>query len=126
MLLTDDGRIVDSILNPKYAHEREYKVDVDKYIKESDLKRLARGIDIEGYTTKPATTKRLSEDSFSLTLTEGKKHQIRRMCVALGYQVLNLKRIRMMHLNLDIESGENRKLTKDEILELLKLTNISF
>jgi len=124
MLLTDDGRIVNAILSPEYGHEREYEVTVDKYIKESDLKKLARGVDIEGYTTKPAKAERLSEDSFSLTLTEGKKHQIRRMCAALGYQVADLKRVRMMHLVLDVETGRNRPLSTGEVSLLLNTAGI--
>lgn len=124
MLLTDDGRIVNAILNPEYGHEREYEVRVDKYVKESDLKKLARGVDIEGYVTKPATANRLDEHSFSLTLTEGKKHQIRRMCAALGYQVVDLKRVRMMHLQLDIENGKHRPLTEGERTVLLQTVGI--
>lgn len=124
MLLTDDGRIVNTILNPEYAHEREYEVRVDKYIKESDLKKLARGVNIEGYMTRPAKVERVNEDSFTLTLTEGKRHQIRRMCAALGYQVLDLQRIRMMHLPLDVETGKYRPLTQTEQAQLLAKVGI--
>ncbi len=124
MLLTNDGRIVNTVLNPDHAHEREYQVEVDKYVKESDLKKLARGVDIEGYITKPATVERIEDNSFSLTLTEGKKHQIRRMCAALGYQVMDLKRVRMMHIQLDIPTGENRPLTESEKAALLDLCGI--
>mgnify|MGYP002029697408 CR=1 FL=1 len=124
MLLTNDGRIVNTILNPIYAHQREYEVCVDKYLKESDLRKLARGVRIEGYLTKPAIAKRLGEKSFSLTLTEGKKHQIRRMCAALGYQVVDLKRVRMLHLSLDIKPGEARTLTTKEKETLLEQCGI--
>jgi 23S rRNA pseudouridine2604 synthase len=128
MLLTDDGRIVNSLLNPEFAHEREYEIRVDKYIKEQDLKRLARGVDIEGYSTKPATTNRKSEKTFSITLTEGKKHQIRRMCSALGYQVQDLKRIRIMDLRLNgIKENESRALSeteRDSMLKKLSIGNI--
>ncbi|QSH39684.1 rRNA pseudouridine synthase [Candidatus Kaiserbacteria bacterium] len=124
MLLTDDGRIVNAILSPEYGHEREYEVQTDKYIKESDLKKIAHGVDIEGYVTKPAKAERLGENIFSLTLTEGKKHQIRRMCAALGYQVKDLRRVRMMHLPLDIGDGKHRPLTKDEKTVLLKKAGI--
>lgn len=124
MLLTDDGRIVHAILDPEHGHEREYEVRVDKYVKASDLKKLARGVNIEGYVTKPAVAERVAEDTFSLTLTEGKKHQIRRMCAALGYQVLDLKRTRMMHLSLDVNEGEHRPLQPDEVTELLARANI--
>jgi len=123
MLLTDDGRIVDALLNPKYAHERTYDVTVDKRIKESDLRLLAKGVVIEGYHTKPATTERIADNQFLLTLTEGKKHQIRRMCAALGYQVLALKRVQMMGISLDIPLGINRKLNNDEVASLLALCN---
>ncbi|MBL4644684.1 MAG: rRNA pseudouridine synthase [Candidatus Pacebacteria bacterium] len=125
LLLTDDGRIIDAILNPKYSHEREYEVGVDKFVKASDIKKLENGVDIEGYVTKPAKATKLNDNSFSLILTEGKKHQIRRMCAALGYQVLNLRRTRMMHLNLDIKVGENRSLTKSEKTILLEKAGIS-
>jgi len=124
MLLTDDGRIVDALLNPKYSHEREYEVYVDKFIKAADVKKMEKGVDIEGYITKPAQAKKLTDDSFSLTLTEGKKHQIRRMCAALGYQVMDLRRIRMMHLPLDIKVGENRPLTNDEKAVLLEKADL--
>ena len=125
MLLSDDGRIVNALLNPAFAHEREYHVRVDKYIKERDLKRLASGVAIEGYRTKPACVRRIGERSFSLTLTEGKKHQIRRMCAALGYQVQDLKRVRIMHLALGkLRENESRPLTareRDTLLDALHI-----
>jgi len=115
MLLTDDGRIVHALLNPKFAHEREYIVIVDKYIKEQHIKLLARGVDIEGYKTKPAETKRINEKTISISLTEGKRHQIRRMLAALGYTVVDLKRVRIMNLRLGIlKQGEHRMLTETE------------
>ena len=125
MLLTDDGRIVNAVLNPEFAHEREYEVRVDKHIKDRDLTRLARGVDIEGYLTKPAHATRITDDTFALTLTEGKKHQIRRMCAALGYQVQDLKRTRMLHLSLDVPTGKHRPLTDGERAALLSHANIS-
>jgi 23S rRNA pseudouridine2604 synthase len=125
MLLTNDGRIVNSILNPEFAHEREYIVRVNKYIKEQDLKRLARGVDIEGYSTRNAYTNRNGEKIFSITLTEGKKHQIRRMCATLGYQVQDLKRTRIMDFKLNgIKENESRALSvkeRDALLEKLSV-----
>jgi len=122
MLLTDDGRIVNALLNPEFAHEREYVVSVDKYIKEQDLKRLARGVDIEGYSTLPTHTERIGEKSFLIILTEGKKHQIRRMCAALGYQVTSLKRTRIMHLSIKgLKENQSRPLTEKEKQEMLHM-----
>lgn len=125
MLLTNDGRIVNALLHPDYAHEREYEVCVDKYVKESDLKKFGKGVSIEGYMTKPAGVERIDETSFSLTLTEGKKHQIRRMCAALGYQVVDLKRVRMMHLPLDVEDGKYRPLSDTEQAALLAIAGVT-
>ena len=125
MLLTDDGRIVHTLLHPEHAHEREYEVRVDKHIKERDLKRLARGVDIEGYTTKPARVSRIGDTAFSIVLTEGKKHQIRRMCAALGYQVHDLTRTRMLHLALGtLPEGAHRALSETEKDELLRAAGI--
>lgn len=120
MLLTNDGRIVNKLLNPEFAHERTYRVTVDKYMKEGDLKRLARGVNIEGYTTKQAHVERIDEKTFNLTLTEGKRHQVRRMCAALGYQVTKLVRIRLAHLALgELKPSASRALTDTERETLL-------
>lgn len=120
MLLTNDGRIVDKILNPNFSHEKEYKVTVDKAIKSSFKKKMERGVNIEGYITKPTKVKLTGESSFVITLTEGKKHQIRRMCMALGYTVKKLVRTKIMNLKLgNLPKGEYRELTEDERNELL-------
>lgn len=102
MVLTDDGRITERILNPEQNHEREYEITVDKRVTQTFLNRLSKGVRIEGYMTKPAHAERMphSEYVFTITLTEGKKHQVRRMCAALGYQVKQLKRTRMLHFTL--------------------------
>ena len=125
MLLTNDGRIVHSLLNPKFSHEREYVVRVDKKITNSFITRMKKGVNIEGYMTQSAIARKVNDSTFNITLTEGKKHQIRRMTVALGYQVKDLKRIRIMNFTLEaIEEGKHRKLSKDEKTALLKALSI--
>jgi 23S rRNA pseudouridine2604 synthase len=120
MLLSDDGRIVDKLLNPSFKHEREYTVRVDKRITDSALNRMRKGVRIEGYMTKEALVDRIDERAFRITLTEGKKHQIRRMCAALGYQAKDLKRVRIMHLKLgNLSESKHRPLTKVEHTKLL-------
>lgn len=122
MLLTNDGRITKRILEPNMEHEKEYTVSVDKPVKPYFLKRLASGVNIEGYTTKPTKTKASTrnKNAFTIVLTEGKKHQIRRMCAALGYQVTSLKRVRILDLELGkLKPGQYRKLSKAEGRELL-------
>lgn len=120
MLLTNDGRIINRISSPDVAHEKEYHVWVDKVFKNTAKNRMEKGVNIEGYMTQPAKVKKITDYSFSLTLTEGKKHQIRRMCAALGYQVQRLKRVRIMDLHLgQIPSGTGRKLTPQEYNKLM-------
>ncbi len=122
ILLSDDGRITGPLLDPEREHEREYDVTVDKPINQWFLRHMANGVNIEGYTTKPAHIhpKQRNPKRFSLVLTEGKKHQIRRMCAALGYQVTTLKRLRIMHIELGaLKPNQYRKLTDKEVDQLL-------
>lgn len=120
ILLTDDGRVTDRILNPKHAHIREYEVTVDKPITPGFLIGMKEGVDIEGYTTKRAFAEKVSNDTFRLKLTEGKKHQVRRMCAALGYQVQKLVRVSLLSLERNgLTSGQCRRLEGAELKEFL-------
>jgi len=123
IMLTNDGRITDRILNPEKGHEREYAVTVDKRVTQTFLNQLERGIDIEGYVTKPAKAALdpASERTFTITLTEGKKHQVRRMCAARGYQVQRLIRKRMLNLELkNLKPGAYHELKGKELQKFQK------
>ncbi len=121
MLLSNDGTIVDKLLNPKYEHEKEYVVVVDKRIEKKFLQSMEHGVRIERYTTKPAVISKKDSRTFRIILTEGKKHQIRRMCAALGYQVQDLKRTRIQNLRLGkIKPGSYREVTGLELVEFLR------
>lgn len=126
IILTDDGRITDKLLNPEYEHEKEYIVTVKETLATNFKQRMEKGVHIEGperagYVTKPCTVKILSEKKFSITLVEGKKHQIRRMCAALGYVTADLERIRIMNIKLaGLKPGEHRALKDWELNEFLK------
>lgn len=102
MILTDDGRITERILNPEFEHEREYEVTLDKRVTQTFVNRMSKGVNIEGYMTKPAHAEASERNDhvFTIALTEGKKHQIRRMCAAMGYQVVALKRTRILNFTL--------------------------
>lgn len=122
ILLTNDGRITGPVLNPEANHEKEYEVTVDKPVTAMFVKLMALGVDIEGYRTKPATVvaSPRNDKKFTLTLTEGKKHQIRRMCAALGYQVQTLKRVRVMNIELGtLKPNQYRKIAGTELKELM-------
>ena len=93
IILTNDGRLTDKLLNPEYNHEKEYIIKVAKPIENNFLKRMAEGVKLDdGYVTKKCSVQKISAERFSITLTEGKKHQIRRMCDAFGYGVVDLER----------------------------------
>jgi 23S rRNA pseudouridine2604 synthase len=120
IILTDDGRITKKLLSPEYEHDKEYHVTVDKPITEKLLKGIAKGVDIEGYITKPAKASELSSHKLSITLGEGKKHQIRRMCAALGFTVMDIKRVRVLNILLgDMKPGQFRKIVGNELKTFL-------
>lgn len=120
ILLTNDGRITDKLLNPAREHEKEYRVKVDKEINNLFLKHMTGGIKLEDFTTKPCRIKQKTENIFHLELTEGKKHQIRRMCAAMGYVVQDLKRVRIMNVALgQLPVGRWRKLEGRELEKFL-------
>jgi 23S rRNA pseudouridine2604 synthase len=126
ILLTNDGRLTEPLLDPKAGHEKEYEVTVDKKILGRFLMQMENGVDIEGYKTKKSKATKVDNFKFNLILTEGKKHQIRRMCTALGYQVLNLKRVRITSIELGkLKPNQYRKLTEEEQKALLKTLQIS-
>lgn len=112
ILLTNDGRVTDRLLNPKYEHEKEYLVGVNKLIKTDLLRRIRKGIYIgENYKTKPAKAVQAGDKTLKIVLVEGKNHQIRRMVTACGYEVKGLIRTRIMNLRLgNLRAGELKEL----------------
>lgn len=126
IILTDDGRITNAILDSKNKLEKEYRVNVDKPLKKNIERKIAEGIIIEGYKTKPAKAKVLGETLISIILTEGKRHQIRRMLAALGYSVKSLKRVRIGTLKLkNLKPGETRELKDTELASFLKAIDLA-
>lgn len=120
ILLTNDGRVTGKLLSPENEHEKEYLVRVDKGITNFFVKRMTEGVQIEGYLTKKAKVKQTGSTTFKITLTEGKKHQIRRMCSSLGYVIRDLQRIRVMSIKLqNLKPGEYRELDGEELRKFL-------
>lgn len=125
VFLTNDGRIVHAMLSPDNDHEKEYVVQVNKDISPRVKRSLEHGVVIEGYKTKQARVKILDTRRFVIVITEGKKHQIRRMVTALGYEVVDLRRTRIMNIKLGtLPEGTGRKLTEEELYTLLKTVGI--
>lgn len=115
ILMTNDGDIVNKILRAENEHEKEYLVKVDQKVTLPFLRSLEKGVEILNTVTKPCKTKFVDDYSFKIVLTEGLNRQIRRMVAAHGYHVTSLKRIRIMHIDLDIPTGKYRHLTKKEM-----------
>ena len=101
IVLTNDGRVTDRLLSPTYDHDKEYAVVVREPLRDSFKKYMEAGVDIEGYVTKKCRVDITGERTFRITLTEGKKHQIRRMVEALHNQVVDLKRVRILNIALE-------------------------
>lgn len=123
IILSNDGRITGPLLDPDSNHEKEYEVSVDKNFGPMFIKAMSNGVEIEGYRTKPAkvTGHKNNQKRFTIILTEGKKHQIRRMCAALGYQIQSLKRVRITSIKLDkLKPNQYRKITGPELKDFLK------
>lgn len=125
ILLTDDGDIVNKILRARNNHEKEYIVTVNRLIHQDFIARMGNGIPILDTVTKKCEVEQLSKYSFRIVLTQGLNRQIRRMCEYLGYEVIKLKRIRIMNIKLDIPVGKYRDLTDTELNELDRLTGSS-
>lgn len=121
IILTNDGRMSDLMLNPAYEHEKEYVVttaqDLPSYFKKS----MEKGVNIGDYVTKPCKIELRGTKTFAITITEGKKHQIRRMCEAMKTDVRTLERTRIMNLKLgSLRSNDLRKIEGRELDLFLK------
>lgn len=147
IILTNDGRLSNYLMHPKYEHEKEYVVEVYWKIDDEALEKMRRGVRIElkdngsrtrivrriegkdtiitrKYTTRPCEITRLSSSKFSIVLKEWKNRQIRRMVAAVEYDVKKLKRIRVESIMLwDLEEGQWRRMTPNEKQSILDLYN---
>lgn len=119
ILLTNDGDIVNEILRVENGHEKEYIVKVDRPITRQFLQRMRNGIPILGTVTQKCVVEQLGKFVFRIILTQGLNRQIRRMCEYLDYKVLTLKRVRIMHIELeDLKVGNWRNLSPSELKQL--------
>ncbi len=126
LLLTNDGDIVNKVLRSSNQHEKEYQVTVDKKIDPNFLHHMRKGVPILDTITLPAQVTQTGPRSFTIILTQGLNRQIRRMCEQLGYQVRQLRRVRIMHIEDDqLQTGTWRHLRPSELRKLLQATEHS-
>jgi 23S rRNA pseudouridine2604 synthase len=122
IFLTSDGDIVNKILRAGNNHEKEYIVTVNKPITEGFIESMAKGVRILGTVTKKCKVAQMSKYMFRIILTEGMNRQIRRMCEVFDFEVVKLKRIRIMNVTLgSLPLGQWRHLTGDELKTINKL-----
>ena len=119
LLLTNDGDLAARLTHPRHGISRVYDVRVAGVPDDHDLKRLARGITIEGRRTLPADVKTLGPGHFQIAIREGRNRQIRRMCDAIGHPVDHLARVAIGPLrDPRLKPGRWRELTDEEVRKL--------
>lgn len=122
LLMTNNGDIINKMMRAGNQHEKEYKVTVDKEITPEFIKQMSTGVPILDTVTRPCKVTPIGKYTFTIVLTQGLNRQIRRMCEALGYQVKDLFRTRVMNIELNgLKDGAYRKLTDAELNELYEL-----
>lgn len=119
LVLTNDGPLAHRLAHPRYGVEKVYEVEVEGEPSDETLRRLAEGLELEDGRTAPATARRLAPSRIELTLHEGRKHQVKRMCEAIGHPARRLHRPRYAGLRLEgLAPGDWRELTGDEVAGL--------
>jgi 23S rRNA pseudouridine2605 synthase len=116
LLLTNDGELAHRLAHPRYEVDKVYDVDVEGEPSAEALRRLAEGVELEDGRTAPAHVRRLAPSRMELTIHEGRKHQVKRMCEAVGHPVRRLHRARYAGLDLaGLAPGEWRELSDVEL-----------
>ncbi len=118
LLLTNDGALANRLTHPRYRVEKEYHVDLDAALTPAQEKAFREGVSINGERTAPARLRRLATQDgarYSVTLRQGRKRQIRLMCLAVGRSVRALKRVRIHNLRLgSLPVGASKALSGEE------------
>lgn len=116
ILLTDDGDLAHRLTHPRYEVPKTYRVETRERIGDGALRRLERGVRLDDGPTAPAAIRRRGAREFEITIHEGRKRQVRRMCEAVGAPVKRLRRIRFGPLELGVlREGESRRLLPAEV-----------
>ena len=119
ILLTNDGKLTDALIHPRFEVEKTYRAKISGELTEEKLDRLRTGIELDDGLTAPARVYRLGEDLVEVTLHEGRNRQVRRMFAAIGCDVKRLRRIRFAGLTLEgVPLGKFRALTTEEVARL--------
>ncbi len=130
IIMTNDGKLANGLMHPRYNIKKTYRAKVEGRVSDNEVKLLAKGIEIEGYKTKPAQVKRhkyvekTNSTVVEIAISEGKNNQVRNMFEQINHPVITLKRIKYAIFDLadeNLPSGASRKLTIKEIRKLYNL-----
>ena len=131
LLLTNDGELAYRLTHPRYKIEKTYRAWVKEIPSAAALVKMARGLELDGRITAPAVIRLVKTDGskramLEITITEGRKRQVKQMCAALGHPVLKLRRVSFAFLTArGLRSGECRYLTRDEVRRLYRLVGLA-
>lgn len=123
LLLTNDGDLIEAVMRGVHKHEKEYIVKVNKEIEPPFLEKMAAGVYLPELkqTTRPCEIRQTGKYTFQIILTQGLNRQIRRMCKACGYEVRQLKRIRVMNIRLEkLVPGKYREVQGQELEQIYR------
>jgi 23S rRNA pseudouridine2605 synthase len=116
LLLTNDGPLAHRLAHPRYGVEKVYEAEVEGEPSPDAIRRLEEGVDLDDGRTAPAHARLVGASTVELTLHEGRKHQVKRMCAAVGHPVRGLHRSRYAGLTLEgLEPGAWRELEPSEV-----------
>ena len=124
LLLTNDGELAERLTHPRHGVEKTYRVAVDPpSVSERALRRLREGVELDDDMTSPARVRRAGPGVLEISIAEGRKRQVRRMCEAVGHRVTSLERVAFGPLRLaGLAEGQSRRLSAAEIERLRKAT----
>lgn len=126
IILTNDGRITERLLGPAYYHEKEYLVKTKNSLRSSFKEKMEAGVKIDREKTAKCKVRIIDDRTFRVILTEGKKHQIRRMCDALFQEVSDLKRVRIMNIELGkLAPNSHRNIIGEELQKFLQSLDLA-
>jgi 23S rRNA pseudouridine2605 synthase len=122
ILLTNDGELAHRLTHPSFEVDKTYRAVVGGGpVREAALAQLRTGVELDDGRTSPARVERLAPDTLAVTIHEGRKRQVRRMCEAVGHPVRSLARVRFGPLELgDLKPGAHRRLGDAEVGRLAR------
>ncbi len=130
LIMTNDGDLTYALTHPKHDVNKTYRAKVKGQVTRQAINKLSQGVNIGGYITAPAQVAKLKDTlgttTLSITIHEGRNRQVRKMCEAVGHEVLKLSRVAIGKLEInDLEVGQYRKMTPSEIAYLKEIGGIS-